>query len=298
MTVELIQIGKKDTNDYAQGLQDFGYPELDGNAKEDVIAVWKFLCNEELVLQGLKKFVTAYFLYNQQEKKTLRQFFDEWGSNNHFNTPTSTEISQEFNTSPNFQYPKHTPILYGELTPGLFKDVLLKNGYLSADVGAGPIHGKWAHSIQLFLLEEARKEGLLQLHSQSVSQFMQTISQIKGQYESVSLWDILFDSFAEHIFTCPNNITRILSSSWDTSEEAKFFAVKLNDFEDKFNRIGKKEQCYEAYAKQKYLSRLNEASYIFYKEKCALLWFAPKEKKEQSESIIDLSTLQISSQGC
>lgn len=54
MTVELIQIGKEDTNDYEQSLHDFGYTDLDKKVKEDVIAVWKFFCNEELVLRGLK----------------------------------------------------------------------------------------------------------------------------------------------------------------------------------------------------------------------------------------------------
>lgn len=74
MTVELIQIGKKDTNNYEQCLQDFGYTDLDKNVKEDVIAVWKFFCNEELVLRGLKKFVTAYFLFNQEEKNLYGSF--------------------------------------------------------------------------------------------------------------------------------------------------------------------------------------------------------------------------------
>ncbi|PWY56007.1 helicase [Legionella qingyii] len=280
MTIELIQTGKEDTNDYEQSLQDLGYTELDNHLKEDVIAIWKFFCNEELVFKGLKKFVTAYFAFTQHETKTLRQFFDEWGSKNHFNRPDSFEISEEFKTSPQFHYPKHTPVLYGELTPDLFNNILLKNGYLSADAGAGPKHGKWAHSIQFFLLEEARKEGILQLHAPTVCQFVQTISQIKGPFEALSLWDILFDSFEDHIFTHPNNITTILSSSWDTSEAAKFLAAKLIAFDEKFYRIARNESCYEAYAKQKYLSRLNEAHFIFYKEKCALLWFTPKDQKD------------------
>lgn len=290
MTVELIQIGKKDTNNYEQCLQDFGYTDLDKNVKEDVIAVWKFFCNEELVLRGLKKFVTAYFLFNQEEKKSLRQFFDDWGSKNYFNTPTSSEISDEFKTSPDFQYPKHTPILHGELTADLFNNVLLKNGYLAADAGAGPVHGKWAHTIQFFLLEEARKEGIFQLHAQTVCQFIQTISQIKGMFESLSLWNILFDSFDDHIFTSPNNITKLLTSSWDSSEAAQFLAAKFNAFAEKFDRIAKDEQCYEGYAKQKYLSRLNEARYIFYKDKCALLWFASKNKEETGHNKAELGT--------
>ncbi|WP_269147474.1 LirA/MavJ family T4SS effector [Legionella sainthelensi] len=45
-------------------------------------------------------------------------------------------------------------MLFGELTANLFNNVLLKNGYLSVDIGAGPKHGKWAHTIQLFLREQ------------------------------------------------------------------------------------------------------------------------------------------------
>ncbi|MCW8443515.1 helicase [Fluoribacter gormanii] len=297
MTVELIQTGKEDTNDYEQNLRDLGYTELDNHLKEDIIAIWSFLCNEDLVFKGLKKFVIAYFAFTQHEKKTLRQFFDEWGSKNHFNMPDSFEISKEFKTSPQFQYPKHTPVLYGELTADLFNNILLRNGYLSADAGAGPKHGKWAHSIQFFLLEEARKEGILKLYAQTTCQFVQTISQIKGPFEGLSLWDILFDSFEDHIFTYPNNITTILSSAWDTSEAAKFLATKLNAFDEKFNRIAHDENCYDAYAKQKYLSRLNEASYIFYKEKCALLWFTPKDKKDtpNSDLLLPLCDLKLGS---
>ncbi|WP_454780906.1 LirA/MavJ family T4SS effector [Legionella sp. WA2022007384] len=297
MTVELIQKGEEDTNDYEQSLRELGYTNLDKHLKEDVIAIWKFFCNQELVYNGLGKFVTDYFAFTKQGKKSLRQFFDEWGSNNHFNQPECFEISKEFKTSPQFQYPKHTPVLYGELTADLFNNILLKNGYLSADAGAGPKHGKWAHSIQFFLLEEARKEGILQLHSPTVCKFVQTISQIKGSFESLSLWDILFDSFEDHIFTYPNNITTVLSSSWHGSDDAKFLAAKLKAFDEKFNRIAQDEHCYNAYAKQKYLSRLNEASYIFYKEKCGLLWFTPKDKQDTSASSLlnPLCNLQLGS---
>lgn len=48
---------------------------------------------------------------------------------------------------------------YTELTANLFNNVLLKNGYLSADVGAGPKHEKWAHMIQLFLIEKQEKRS-------------------------------------------------------------------------------------------------------------------------------------------
>lgn len=286
MTIELIRTGEKDINNYEQTLNDYGYTDLKKEVKEDAIAVWKFFCSEELVKNGLRKFVSEYFKFYQKENKSLRTFFNEWGKNNHFNKPKAINHPSEYTVSDNFQFPETTPILYGELTADLFYDILLQNGYLSADLGAGPEHGKWAHSIQMYLLEEARKEGILQLHSQSVCQFLQTISQIKGPYESLSLWNILFDSFEEHIFTFPNNITKVLSSAWDTSEAAKFFATKLNAYADKFNRIANEETSYEGYAKKKYLSRLNEASYIFYKEKCALLWFASKEKKDTSDSAL------------
>ncbi|STX99916.1 helicase [Legionella pneumophila] len=230
MTLELIRNGETDTNDYEEHLDSFGYETLEKPLKEDAKSICQFFCNEELVLQGLKKLVTQFYQFNQPEKKTLMQFFDGWGSKNHFNQGTTSNEKIPFETSRNFHFPNHTPVLCGELTADLFNNVLLKQGYLSADIGAGPKHGKWAHSIQFFLLEEARKAGQLNLHANNVCEFIKKISQIHGQYESLSLWSILFDSFDE-TFTCPNLITQTLTSQWDNSKEAQFLADRLNSFQ-------------------------------------------------------------------
>ncbi|KTD76600.1 LirA/MavJ family T4SS effector [Legionella waltersii] len=283
MAVELITTGQKDTNDYVGELINCGHEQLDDGIKNDVVAVWSFFCNEELVLRGLKTFTEQYFRFNQEKPGTLRQFFDDWGSKNHFNAPANDDLPPEVQTSRDFHYPDHTPLLCGELTADLFNNVLLKNGYLSADLGAGPKHGKWAHSIQLFLLEEARKEGLLKLNARTVCQFVQTISQIKGQFDSLSLWSLLFDSFDAALFTCPDSITAVLSSKWDNSEAATLLASKLSSFEEKFNKAASAEKSYQSYANTKYLTRLNEASYIQYKDKCSLLWFTPKERQEEKQ---------------
>lgn len=294
MAIELIHIGEIDTNDYEEDLNMFGYEDLEKSLKEDVISVWKFFCNEELVLQGLKKLVTQFYQFNQPEKKTLRQFFDDWGNKNHFNQSTQSDSHTPFDTSSNFHYPNHTPVLYGELTADLFNNVLLKHGYLSADIGAGPTHGKWAHSIQFFLLEESRKAGQLKLHTKNVCEFIQKISQVHGEFESMSLWGILFDAFDETIFTCPNTITQTLSSQWDDSEAAQFLAAKLNNFREKFNKAACTETNYNAYANQKYMSRIDEASYIKYKDKCALLWFSPRgAKKEKVDDMTSTVSKEI-----
>ncbi|KTD55770.1 helicase [Legionella santicrucis] len=281
MTLDLIHNEQIDSNDYELWLKEYGYTELDENLKQDILAICKFFCNEELISQGLKKLAEQYFVFNRVEKKSLRQFFDNWGSQNHFNNPNPLNSIEEFKTSANFQYPKQIPILYGELTANLFNNVLLKNGYLSADVGAGPKHGKWAHTIQLFLIEEARKEGILKLHTPTACQFIQLISQIKGQFESFSLWNLLFDSFDDHIFTNPNNITTALTHPHSATEAQIFLASKLHAYEKKFNQAAS-VSGYESFAHTKYLSRLSEASYVSYKDKCGLLWFAPKNKISNS----------------
>ncbi len=278
MTLELIRNGETDTNDYEEHLDSFGYETLEKSLKEDAKSICQFFCNEELVLQGLKKLVTQFYQFNQPEKKTLMQFFDGWGSKNHFNQGTTSNEKIPFETSRNFHFPNHTPVLCGELTADLFNNVLLKQGYLSADIGAGPKHGKWAHSIQFFLLEEARKAGQLNLHANNVCEFIKKISQIHGQYESLSLWSILFDSFDE-TFTCPNLITQTLTSQWDNSKEAQFLADRLNSFQKKFEKAASTENNYNAYANKKYLSKIDKANYVKYKDKCAILWFAPQDKK-------------------
>lgn len=285
MTLNLIQSEQLDNNDYELWLNEYGYTELEENLKQDALAICKFFCNEELVLHGLKKLAEQYFAFNKAEKKSLRRFFDDWGSRNHFNNPNALNSTEEFKTSANFQYPKSTPILYGELTSNLFNKILLKNGYLSADIGAGPQHGKWAHTIQLFLIEEARKEGILKLHVHTTCQFIQVISQIKGPFESLNLWNLLFDSFDDHIFTNPNNITTVLMQSSGNSEAETFLASKLHAYEKKFTQAASTSGSYEGLAHTKYLSRLNEASYISYKDKCGLLWFAPKNKDSDCASL-------------
>ncbi|HAT8180543.1 TPA: helicase [Legionella pneumophila] len=294
MTVKLIRKGETDTNNYEEYLDSFGYEALEKSLKEDAQSVCQFFCNEELVLQGLKKLVIQFYQFNQPEKKTLRQFFDDWGSKNHFNhqAPCNTQIPYE--TSPNFHFPNHTPFLYGELTADLFNNVLLKQGYLSADLGAGPKHGKWAHTIQIFILEEARKTGQLKLHSNNVCEFIKKISQIHGKYESFTLWNILFDSF-DDTFTYPNLITQTLTSQWDNSKEAQFLADKLNNFQKKFDEAASVEQSYNAYANKKYMSRIDKANYVKYKDKCALLWFAPQDKKTvaTSSSQVELSLKEL-----
>ncbi|KTD11185.1 helicase [Legionella gratiana] len=284
MTLNLVSNEQIDTNDYELWLKEYEYTELDEHLRQDVLAICKFFCNEALVLQGLKKLAEQYLTFNKEEKKSLRQFFDDWGSKNHFNNPNPLNSTTEFKTSANFQYPKHTPILYGELTANLFNNVLLKNGYLSADVGAGPKHGKWAHTIQLFLIEEARKEGVLKLYTPTACQFIQTISQTKGKFESFSLWNLLFDSFDDHIFTNPNNITTALVHYHGNTEAEIFLASKLHAYEKKFDQVASTSGCYDGFAHTKYLSRLSEASSVSYKDKCGLLWFAPKNKISDSVS--------------
>lgn len=94
----------------------------------------------------------------------------------------------------------------------------------------------------------------------------------------MSLWSILFDSFDE-TFTCPNIITQTLISPWDNSKEAQFLADKLNHFQKKFEKAASTENNYNAYANKKYLSKIDKANYVKYKDKCALLWFSPHDKK-------------------
>ncbi|WP_241969839.1 hypothetical protein [Legionella sainthelensi] len=58
-------------------------------------------------------------------------------------------------------------------------------------------------------------------------------------------------------------------------------ASKLQAYEKKFDQAAS-TSGYEGFAHTKYLSRLNEASYVSYKDKCGLLWFTPKKKKNPS----------------
>lgn len=272
--MKLICMNNNDDNDYNFELDLCGYSNLEPDIKDDIIAVWKFFCNENLVLWSVKHFAEQYYAVNKDEKRTIRQFFNMWGSNNHFNQVSEQASFESYETSPDFKYPDHTPILCGELTADLFHNVLLKQGYLSGDIGAGPVHGKWAHSIQIFMLEEARKTGRLTLHSPTVCEFVKTISQIQPLFAGRHLWDILFDSFDEDVYTYPNNVTDLLTHLND-SEATLFISKKFSAFNQKFTEETKSGD-YNALAKKKYLSRISEAVYIKYADQCSLLWFKPK----------------------
>lgn len=82
-----------------------------------------------------------------------------------------------------------------------------------------------------------------------------------------------------------------MSSQWDDSEAAQFLTAKLNNFREKFEEASSTKKNYNAYANQKYLSRIEEASYIKYKDKCALLWFSPFAKKEKAEDTTPIASL-------
>lgn len=282
MSLNLISVGELDKNDYESYLVDRGYTDLEPALKKDIIAVLTFFCNEDLVLNGLKQFAQQYFQFNSQNKKSLRDFFNDWGSKNHFNQNLDSELPAGYQISDNFSYPYHTPILFGELSSDLFLNVLLKKGYLSSDSGAGPEHGKWSHTIQAFILEEARKENKLTLYSATVCEFIQKISQVKPFYSSFSLWDILFDSFEDNIFTCPNNIVAELGRTFNTTEAERFLSSKLLAHKEKVLKLEEKNG-YGAYSQEKYLSRLSEASYIR-STKYGMLWLKPRRRYEHNDT--------------
>src|SRR5690606_18213061 len=121
----------------------------------------------------------------------------------------------------------------------------------------------------------------LKLNAKTVSEFIQNISHIN----STNLWMLLFDSFDDNIFTCPNNIAGLLTSDWDDGKEAKFLSAKLKGFEEKFCKAANLEKDRSAYAKAKYWNHLQEASYIKQKEKYGLLWFKPKETQQMNHPL-------------
>ncbi|KTD61099.1 LirA/MavJ family T4SS effector [Legionella spiritensis] len=281
MELELIDGKDDDPNDYEAYLEERGYTGLEPNLKEDIIAVLSFLCREDLVRKGLQKFAGEYFQFNTSGKKTMRRFFDDWGGKNGFNATGASEVPKGYTTSTAFQYPHHTPILFGALSPDLFLNVLLKNGYLSSDPGAGVGHGKWAHSVQIYLLEEARKDGTLNLKSPSVCDFVKTISQVPPVFESLPLWEVLFDSFEDSVYTCPNNITATLNRALDSSGAALQLASKFVAYKEKVSKMSKGA---ETYTNQKYLSRLSESSYIT-SGKYGIMWLKPKDSAVEKKQV-------------
>ncbi|WP_225316678.1 LirA/MavJ family T4SS effector [Legionella longbeachae] len=147
------------------------YAQLSEDLKENLGAVLEFFLNEELVHKYISKFADDYEQFDSKEdKKTLRRFFTQWGSGNGFNQGDNRENTQyplQYKHSgkiyklSQFQLPKEIPSLVGILPSSLFTRVFLGFGYLICDPGAGTVHGKWTHSLQLFMLEEAHKNNEL-----------------------------------------------------------------------------------------------------------------------------------------
>jgi hypothetical protein len=283
MSISLSEVEQWLDLNYQQYLDSMQFTELAGKLRDDVIEVLKFFCNEELVKSGLADFANQYYTFVQKgNAKSLRAFFDIWGAKNHFNQATeNTPSDTRYQISKDFVFPKATPTLYGELKPALFLDVLLKNGYLSSDPGAGTVHGKWSHSIQLFLLEEARKKGILKLHHTNVREFMVTISQNKTGGDANNLWMLLFDSFEDQIFTCPNNIRNALASMKE-GEAQLFVSEKLSKHKVKVEKYNHANGV-GAYSKHKYLDK----SKTFIKQETSklsgLLWFDKRAQDLKSD---------------
>ncbi|KTC68905.1 helicase [Legionella birminghamensis] len=303
--MQLITTGSTDENDYKQYLDDTGFPDLDQDLEDDVIKVLSFLCNEEKMLEGLKQFAKQYYDFKQLENKegrtdkhSLRKFFDEWGRDNHFNQGSTEPVPAEFRSSPGFNFPKLTAVLIDEVSAELFLDVLLKNAYLSSDPGAGVTHGKWSHSIQLFILEEARKSGILKLNTPTVAEFITRISQVKPQGTSFTLWYVIFDSTFEETFTCPDAVARTLYANFDRSKESLFLSNKLKAYKEKVEKANSdygSESAgsrYSPYVEKSYASRMPEYGYIEADRTRGLLWFSHKKAVNVQPEEVSLNTNQ------
>ncbi|KTD49931.1 helicase [Legionella quinlivanii] len=302
--LQLITKGNSDNNDYKLYLSDTGFSSLEENLEQDVIQVLTFLCNEEMMHAGLKKFAKSYYEFKQSEgregrteKHTIRKFFDEWGSVNYFNQGASEPVSSEYRTNPEFDFPKSTAVLIDELTTDLFLDVLLKNAYLSSDPGAGVTHGKWSHSIQLFILEEARKSGYLQLNAVNIAEFIKQISQIKPEFGSLNLWYLIFDSTLEGTFTCPDTIARTLESNFDEAGESIYLNKKMNTYKEKSEKLDSikvtDERRYNAYVAKKYAQRIPELGFIGTDQSRGLLWFTHKKITDKEQDVSPSINIEI-----
>ncbi|WP_133138686.1 LirA/MavJ family T4SS effector [Legionella genomosp. 1] len=301
--LQLITKGNSDNNDYKLYLSDTGFSSLEESLEQDVIKVLSFLCNEEMMLAGFKKFAKSYYEFKQSEgragrteKHTIRKFFDEWGSVNHFNQGSDEPVPAEYRTNTEFDFPKSTAVLIDELTTGLFLDVLLKNAYLSSDPGAGVTHGKWSHSIQLFILEEARKSGFLQLNAVNIAEFIKQISQIKPEFGSLNLWYLIFDSTLEGTFTCPDMIVRTLESKLDEAEESIYLSEKMNVYKKKSEIPSSEvidEKRYNTYVAKKYARRTPELGFIEADQSRGLLWFTHKKTTGHEQEISPSMNIEI-----
>ncbi len=231
------------------------YKRLSENLKENLGAILDFLLNTGLVHKYIQKFASDYEKINpQNNKKTLRFFFTQWGAENGFNLGDSRENTQsplryehcgKIYKLSKFHLPKEIPYLVGILPSSLFTRVFLGFGYLICDPGSGIAHGKWTHSLQLFMLEEARKNKELKLiNCDSIVNLMKEISCHESRGDKI--FAPLFDSQTRTDYTRPETLMKAIhDKNLIKSDEMATLRDKLFKHQKKIEQLDGKEKEYE-----------------------------------------------------
>lgn len=271
------------------------YERLSDDMKENLGAVLEFFLNEELVHKYILKFANDYEQFDSQKsKKTLRCFFTQWGAENGFNqgdtrenkkAPLRYKYSDEIYKLSKFELPKEIPYLVGILPSSLFTHVFLRFGYLICDPGAGTGHGKWTHSLQLFMLEEALKNKDLKLmNCDSIVNLMKEISSY--EYRGNGIFGPLFDSQTRTDYTRPELLMKaILNENLIQSDSMTKLRKKLLEHKNNIAQLeGKNEEEKTTKYEKKFIKNATHY-YGFQKEAKSVGFFWGKSNSNNDKLI-------------
>lgn len=272
------------------------YDRLSEDMKNNLGAVLNFFLDKNLVHKYIMKFADDYEQFDSKEnKKTFRGFFTQWGALNGFNQgyiPNNEKKLLSFKDSgeiyklSNFELPKEIPYLVGILPSSLFTHVFLRFGYLICDPGAGTAHGKWTHSLQVYMLQEALRNGDIQLtNCDSIVQLMKEISRYERGGDGI--FAQLFDSKSRLDYTRPETLMEailnkeLLQSPAMTNLRKKFLAHQKNISQIKEINETEKVKKYE----QKFAK--NATHYYGFQTGEKTIGFFWGKSRNQNENLIE-----------
>jgi Family of unknown function (DUF5636) len=251
-----------------------GNISLDKDTQFNWAKILAFFTDKAKVHHYLNKFAETFHKFDPIDgKKSFRAFFKAWGDEYGFNQGADkVEINYRARNSNRISFfstnlPNSIPSLVGIVPANLFVNVFLRHGYLICDPGAGTLHGKWTHTLQVFMLQEALNDKVLQLKGcDSIRELYQNLAKSHNS-KAAKIFGELLDSELTADYTKSENLHRALMTEIKLTPAVKKVREKINRYDEKIQHYKNSTN----YCEKKVFPRAN--LYMGVKNKvCGFLW--------------------------
>lgn len=218
--------------------------------EQDLLAIFRFFNNKKLVLKYLSEFAYQYhhFCAGKETGTNFRNFFTAWGQGHGFNQAMNGKTVVYKNEHAVKLYhaktdlPASIPTLVGIVPARLFTNLFLRQGYLISDPGAGVLHGKWTHSLQVFMLQEALIHKDIELFS--CDSIKSLLRQMGCHRQGHLIFGALLDSNqATDDYSRPEALLKLLMTDETLTDKAGILAVRAKV--EKYNaKVGNAPEAY------------------------------------------------------